>query len=159
VERTCASAHLDWRYSKPGDLTVLGYSIAAGHSLFVLHAGQPLHSARLPREAHQPVYPGVAVRTARGQSGVGGLEISQITPHAEPRGWLTRAAWNLLHPITLAFEGVAWLSLLTGALAAAYKWWNETPDWGLILGFALLWILGAMATYCLHRSFNRSSGT
>jgi len=86
-------------------------------------------------------------------------KISQVTPDTGPRGWLTPAAWNLLHPTRLAFEGVAWLALLTAALAAAYSWRDEAPAWGLILGFALLWVLGALSTYFLHRSFNRSAGT
>ena len=86
-------------------------------------------------------------------------KISQITPDAGPRGWLSPAAWNLLHPTRLAFEGVAWLALLTAALAAAYSWRDKAPAWGLTLGFALLWILGALGTYFLHRSFNRSTGT
>jgi len=86
-------------------------------------------------------------------------KISQITPDTGPRGWLTPAAWNLLHPTRLAFEGVAWLALLTAALAAAYSWRDKAPAWGLILGFALLWILGALGTYFLPRSFNRSAGT
>jgi hypothetical protein len=84
-------------------------------------------------------------------------KISQITPDSGPRGWLTPTAWNLLHPTRLAFEGIAWLTLLTAALAAAYSWRNQAPAWGLILGFTLLWILGALSTYVLHRSFNRST--
>ena len=73
----------------------------------------------------------------------------QITADTGPRGWLTPAAWNLLHPTRLAFEGVAWLALLTAALATAYSWRDKAPAWGLILGFALLWILGALGTYFL----------
>lgn len=86
-------------------------------------------------------------------------KISQIASDAGPRGRLTPTVWNLLHPTRLAFEGVAWLALLTAALAATYSWRDKAPAWGLILGFALLWILGALATYFLHRSFNRSAGT
>lgn len=86
-------------------------------------------------------------------------KISQVTSDVGPRGWLTPTAWNLLHPTRLAFEGVAWLALLTAALAAAYSWRDKAPAWGLVLGFALLWILGALGTYFLHRSFNRSAGT
>jgi hypothetical protein len=85
-------------------------------------------------------------------------KISQIAPEAKPGRWLTVAGWNLLHPTRLAFEGIAWLSLLTAALAAAYAWRDTAPGWGLILGFALLWALGTLANYFLHRSFNRSSG-
>ena len=65
-------------------------------------------------------------------------KVSQITPDTGPRGWLTPAAWNVLHPTQLAFEGVAWLALLTAALAAAYSWHDNAPAWGLILGFAFL---------------------
>ncbi len=32
-------------------------------------------------------------------------KISQVTPQVGPQGWLTPAAWNLLHPTRLAFEG------------------------------------------------------
>jgi hypothetical protein len=84
-------------------------------------------------------------------------KISQITSDTGPRGWLTPTAWNLLHPTQLAFEGIAWLALLTGGLAAAYSWHDKAPAWGLILGFALLWILGALGAYALHRSFNQSA--
>jgi hypothetical protein len=85
-------------------------------------------------------------------------KISQITPDTGPRGWLAPTAWNLLHPTRLAFEGVAWLALLTAALAGAYNWRDNAPAWGLVLGFALLWILGMLGTYSLHRSFDRSAG-
>lgn len=84
-------------------------------------------------------------------------KISQVTTGTGQRGWLSPTAWNLLHPTRLAFEGVAWLALLAAPLAAAYSWRDNAPAWGLILGFALLWILGALATYSLHRSFNRSA--
>src|ERR1700733_2133533 len=86
-------------------------------------------------------------------------KISQVTPKTGPQGWLKPTAWNLLHPTRLAFEGVAWLALLTAALAAAYSWRDKAPAWGLIFGFALLWVPGALGTYFLHRSFNRSAGT
>ncbi len=81
---------------------------------------------------------------------------SQIPPDLHWR-WRTVTGWNLLHPTRLAFEGIAWLALLTAALATAYAWRDTAPSWGLILGFALLWVLGALATYSLHRSFNHSS--
>jgi hypothetical protein len=85
-------------------------------------------------------------------------KISQTTIVTGPRGWITPTAWNLLHPTRLAFEGVAWLALLAAPLAAAYSWRDNAPAWGLILGFALLWTLGVLATYSLHRSFDRSAG-
>jgi hypothetical protein len=86
-------------------------------------------------------------------------EVDQITPDTGPRGWLTPTAWNLLHPTQLAFEGVAGLALLTTALAAVYDWRGKAPAWGLLLGFAVLWVLGAGSSVALHRSFNRSAGT
>jgi hypothetical protein len=84
-------------------------------------------------------------------------KISQTKRDVEPRRWLTPTGWNMLHPTRLAFEGVAWLALFTAALAAAYSWRTTAPGGWLILGFASLWILGALATYFLHRSFNSSS--
>ncbi len=86
-------------------------------------------------------------------------KISQIAPDIQPQRWLTPTAWNRLHPTRLAFEGVASLALVTAALAAAYAWRGNPPGWGLILGFALLWTLGALAVYFLDRSFNRSADT
>jgi hypothetical protein len=86
-------------------------------------------------------------------------KVGQLAPDVQPRRWLTATGWNLLHPTRLAFEGVAWLSLVAAVFAVAYVWRDEAPDWYLILGFALLWALGALATYFLHRSFNRSSST
>lgn len=81
----------------------------------------------------------------------------RIEADTQWRRWVTPTGWNPLHPSRLAFEGVASLALVAAALAAAYTWRDETPGWGLILGFALLWVLGALATYFLHRSFDRSS--
>jgi hypothetical protein len=83
-------------------------------------------------------------------------KVDQMSPKVEPLRWLTATSWNLFHPTRLAFEGVAWLALLAAALAAAYAWRDKAPAWGLILGFALLWTLGVLATSSLHRSFNRS---
>jgi hypothetical protein len=86
-----------------------------------------------------------------------GWKISHIEPAVQRGRWLTPVAWNLLHPTRLAFEGVAWLALLAAAVAAPYVWWHKAPGWGLILGFSLLWILGVVATFVLHESFNRSA--
>jgi hypothetical protein len=85
-----------------------------------------------------------------------GWKVDQIKLDAQRRNWFTVTGWNLIHPTRLAFEGVAWLALLAAAFAAAYAWRGKVPAWGLILGFALLWILGAIATYFLHRGFNSS---
>jgi hypothetical protein len=86
-------------------------------------------------------------------------KVSQMAPDVQPRRWLTATGWNLLHPTRLAFEGVAWLALVAAAFAVGYAWRDKAPEWVLILGFALLWTLGALATYFLHKSFNRSSST
>ncbi len=86
-------------------------------------------------------------------------KITHMVADVRPRHWLAVTSWNLLHPTRLAFEGVAWLALVAAAFGVAYAWQNTAPEWDLILGFALLWILGALATFFLHRSFNRSSGT
>jgi hypothetical protein len=83
----------------------------------------------------------------------------RIESDTQWRRWLTPTGWNPLHPTRLAFEGVALLALLAAALGAAYTWRDKNPGWGLILGFALLWTLGGLAGYFLHRSFDRSSGT
>ena len=85
-------------------------------------------------------------------------KLRRIEADTQWRRWLTPTGWNPLHPTRLAFEGVASLALAAAALAAAYTWRDETPGWGLILGFALLWVLGALATYFQHTSFDRSSG-
>lgn len=68
--------------------------------------------------------------------------------------WLAPIDWNVRHPTRVAFEGLGLLALLAAAFAAVYVWRDKTPEWYLILGFALLWALGALATYSLHRSFN-----
>jgi len=69
----------------------------------------------------------------------------QIEPDVQRSNWFTATGWNLVHPTRLAFEGIAWLALLAAAFAAAYVWRDKVPAWGLILGFVLLWILGAIA--------------
>jgi hypothetical protein len=85
--------------------------------------------------------------------------IDHMAPDVKPCRWLTATGWNVLHPTRLAFEGVAWLSLVAAAFGVAYAWRDKAPGWVLILGFALLWVLGGLAAYFLHESFNRSSGT
>jgi hypothetical protein len=77
--------------------------------------------------------------------------------HESSRGWFTATAWKLTHPTRLAFEGVAILALASVALAALYNWGNERPSWYLILAFILMWLLGVLVTYFLHRSFNQAS--
>lgn len=84
---------------------------------------------------------------------------ARLQPDVGKRRWFTVTGWNMLHPTRLAFEGVALLALGTSILAAAYAWRDNAPQWYLILGFALLWSLGATATSLLHISFDRASGT
>jgi hypothetical protein len=73
--------------------------------------------------------------------------------------WFQVTRWNVAHPTRLAFEGAAVLALGTAALGSLYQWWDDPPPWILIMGFALLWIVGAAATYLLHRSFDAAAGT
>jgi hypothetical protein len=86
-------------------------------------------------------------------------KVDRMRPDVEHGRWFTVTGWNMLHPTRLAFEGVAVLALVVTALAAAYARRNKVPEWYLVLGFALLWVLGAIATYLLDRSFDQSSGT
>jgi IPT/TIG domain len=86
-----------------------------------------------------------------------GWKADKMKAEVEPRYWLTATGWNWSHPTRLAFEGVASLALLAAVFAAAYAWRDKAPAWDLILGFALLWILGALATYRLDRLFNETS--
>jgi hypothetical protein len=81
----------------------------------------------------------------------------QMAPDVHRRNWLTVTGWSLVHPTRLAFEGVAWLALLAAVFAAAYSWRDKVPTWDFMLGFGLLWTLGALATCFLHRSFNHSA--
>jgi hypothetical protein len=66
---------------------------------------------------------------------------------------------DLVHPTRLAFQGVAILALVAVPFSAAHIWWTKPPNWSLILGFAMIWTLGAAATWLLHRAFNRSQNT
>lgn len=74
-------------------------------------------------------------------------------------GWFQVAGWKITHPTRLAFVGAATLALVAAAIANTYRWWDDSPHWVSIVGFALLWILGAVATYLLNRSFDAASGT
>jgi hypothetical protein len=76
----------------------------------------------------------------------------------DPSGWFQMTRWNVVHPTRLVFEGAASLALVAAALGSFYRRWNDPPHWMLIVGFGLLWIIGAAATVVLHRSFNAASG-
>jgi hypothetical protein len=79
-------------------------------------------------------------------------------PGTERRRWFTPAGWNMFHPTRLAFEGISWLALIAAPFAAFSTWRNHAPPWYLVLGFALLWLLGTVVTSFLHKSFDQSSG-
>lgn len=81
----------------------------------------------------------------------------QVAPDPQPRHWLISTGRNFLHPTRLAFEGIASLALAAAPFAIAYAWRDQAPAWALVLGFAVLWMIGALATYFLHDSFNSSS--
>lgn len=87
-----------------------------------------------------------------------GWKNEHTTPDTRADRWLTPTGWNVLHPTRLAFEGVSAVALAAAALAVL-TWRNKIPSWYLVLGFAVLWVLGALATWFLHRSFNRASRT
>jgi hypothetical protein len=84
---------------------------------------------------------------------------TQMSTDVASDQWLTATGWNPLHPTRLAFVGIALLALVGSGLAAAYAWRSMSPQWYLVLGFALLWILGATTTYLLHKSFEQSSSS
>lgn len=65
--------------------------------------------------------------------------------------------WTPAHPTRLAFEGIATLTLVAAALSAVHNWFAKTPEWYLTAGFAFGWLLGLIATYMLHRAFERPS--
>ena len=71
--------------------------------------------------------------------------------------WFTATRWDLFHPTRLPFEGTAALALAAALFAGAYLWRDNAPQWYVIAGLAVVWLLGAMATVLLHGSFNRSA--
>ena len=157
VERTCAPDHLSRRNSKPSDLACRRYCIALGHSAIDLHARVVVtYSMTIILGSSAGIFVTRCRARLQGNLAWESWKIVQMGSDVHPGRWLTATGWNPLHPTRLAFEGVAWLALVAAASAASYAWQDMTPEWGLILGFAFLWILGALATHFLHRSFNRS---
>ncbi|HEY0447828.1 hypothetical protein [Actinophytocola sp.] len=65
-------------------------------------------------------------------------------------------SWNFWHPTRLAFEGVAVLALAAVLAASAYAWWTDPPQWIVVVGVALGWLLGTLVTTALHRAFTRA---
>ena len=59
-------------------------------------------------------------------------------------------------PHRLAFQGVALLALVGALRAGIFLWITRSPSWYVIAGFALGWLIGALATVFLHRSFERA---
>lgn len=80
----------------------------------------------------------------------------RVNVDKKSRRYPVAVRWRMAHPTRLAFEGVAMLALLAVIAAEAYAWRKNPPEWYLILGFALLWCLGALAACSLHTSFDRS---
>ena len=77
-------------------------------------------------------------------------------------GSLTRAHMEgfLRHRAAAIGSPAAWREVrMAGRLLSSLPGGHKSPGWGLILGFALLWILDGLAAFFLHRSFDRSSGS
>jgi len=80
----------------------------------------------------------------------------ELAPDVTRQRWFTATGWNALHPTRLALQGVA-LQALAGALGAGiFLWINRSPSWYMIAGFALGWLVDALATVFLHRAFDRA---
>lgn len=59
---------------------------------------------------------------------------------------------GVLHPVRLAFEGVAVIALAAYAALALHDWLTaDRPNAYLIAGYASIWLIGVAATYALHR--------
>ena len=78
------------------------------------------------------------------------------TSDTDPNKWLTIAGWNPAHPTRLAFVGVAALALLAALAEGIYLWTTTKPGWWIITGYIILWLLGAITTIYLSRSYNKS---
>jgi hypothetical protein len=87
-----------------------------------------------------------------------GWKREKTTSAATQRPWFGVVTWRTVHPTRLAFEGVATLSLIGAAIALIYLGISAGIDWYAPAGIAVVWILGLILTWLLHRSFNRASG-
>lgn len=81
----------------------------------------------------------------------------QLTPLAAPHRWFTATGWNVLHPTRLAFQGIALLALIGALGAGVFLWITRSPSWIAIVGFALGWLIDAVALVFLHRAFDRAA--
>jgi hypothetical protein len=70
--------------------------------------------------------------------------------------WFTATGWNVLHSTRLAFEGVAVLALAGALVASIHMLITRSPSWFVIAGFVVGWMLGAVATLFMHRTFERA---
>jgi hypothetical protein len=105
VERACASAHLgrviaSLAISHASDIALL---LVIPLSSYMLGSRYILHDFHL-KLISRYIRDSLSGRLG-GHLAWENWKISQITPDTGPRGWLTPAAWNLLHPTRLAFEG------------------------------------------------------
>lgn len=85
-----------------------------------------------------------------------GWRDQELAPVVARQRWFTATGWNPLHPTRLAFQGVALLALAGALGAGIFLWITRSPSWYVIAGFALGWLIDALATIFLHRSFNRA---
>jgi hypothetical protein len=82
-----------------------------------------------------------------------GWRDQELAPDVARQRWFTATGWNALHPTRLAFHGVALLALVGALGAGIFLWISRSPSWYMIAGFALGWLIDALATGFLHRAF------
>lgn len=85
-----------------------------------------------------------------------GWRDQELAPEVARQRWFTATGWNPLHPTRLAFQGVALLALVGALGAGIFLWITRSPSWYVIAGFALGWLIDALATVFLHRAFDRA---
>jgi len=84
-----------------------------------------------------------------------GWKKKNFTDKADNR-WFSTTGWKSSHPTRLSFEGVAVLALFAAALAAPHYWSTVPHAWYIVAGFGTCWLVGAVATWLLHRAFEKS---
>jgi hypothetical protein len=81
----------------------------------------------------------------------------QLAPDVARGRWFTATGWNVMHPTRLAFQGIAMLAVVGSLGAGVFLWLTRSPSWYVVFGFGLGWLVDALATVRLHRSFNRAA--
>lgn len=81
----------------------------------------------------------------------------QLAPEVARGRWFTATGWNVMHPTRLAFQGIAILALIGALGAGVILWLTRSPSWYVVAGYGLGWLIDALATVRLHRSFNRAA--